>query len=270
MSFPIFQVDAFSDSAFAGNPAAVVVMDEERSTEWMQNIAAEMNLSETAFVRHLSDNRYALRWFTPGMEVDLCGHATIATAHVLWTQGYASTQSPLVFDSRSGDLPVRYLDGLVQLDFPATPAEECAAPSGLVESFEVAGVSIVPDFVGRSRFDYLVVLDSESQVRNLDVDFRRLAACECRGVIVTAASNETQDCDFVSRFFAPAANVDEDPVTGSAHCCLSVYWSARMGQDSLTGYQASARGGYVRITMQNDRVLLRGNAVTILKGELLV
>ena len=269
MPFPIYQIDAFTSEPFRGNPAAVVVMDEDRPTTWMQQVAAENNLSETAFVRHQNDNRYALRWFTPGLEVDLCGHATVATAHVLWTET-GVTAEQIVFESRSGDLPVSRVDDRIQLDFPATPPEACEVPTGLVESFQFNGETVAAQFVGRSRFDYFVVLDRESQIRELDVDFRRLLECECRGVIVTAVADAEADYDFVSRFFGPAAGVDEDPVTGSAHCCLAVYWAGQIGRTDLRGYQASARGGMVTMELNEDRVLLQGNAVTVLRGELLV
>lgn len=270
MPFPMYQVDAFTDEPFRGNPAAVVVLSEERPTEWMQQVAAENNLSETAFVRHLSGNRYALRWFTPGLEVDLCGHATVATAHVLWSERRIDPADPLIFESRSGDLPVTRVEENIQLDFPATPAEPCEIPDGLVDSFQYNGRPIVPLFAGRSRFDYFLVIDSETQVRELDVDFRRLLECECRGVIVTAVADAHTPCDFVSRFFGPAAGVDEDPVTGSAHCCLAVYWASQLGRSDLQGYQASARGGLVQMELRGDRVLLQGTAVTVLRGELLV
>ena len=270
MSLPIFQVDAFADQAFRGNPAAVVLLDEDRPTEWMQQVAAEMNLSETAFVRHLQDDRYSLRWFTPGLEVDLCGHATVATAHVLWSENRVPDRRAITFESRSGDLPVAAVGDTIQLNFPATPPESCTPPAGLIESFRHAGAAVSPKYVGRSRFDYFVVLETETQIRELEVDFRQLMDCECRGVIVTAIAGAGPSYDFVSRFFGPAAGVDEDPVTGSAHCCLAVYWSEQLQREKMTGYQASARGGLVGIERQGDRVLLQGTAVSVLAGQLLV
>lgn len=255
----LFIVDAFTDRPFAGNPAAVCLLDGPRDAEWMQSMAVEMNLSETAFL-HRQNNDYELRWFTPRLEIDLCGHATLAAAHVLWSEESAS--DPIRFHTRSGVLTCTEDDGLIELDFPATPAEECQAPAGLIEAL---GVS--PSFVGKSLFDRIIVVDSEQTVRSLTPDFNRLLDIDMRGVIVTSTSADSQ-FDFVSRYFAPAAGVDEDPVTGSAHCCLAPFWSERLGRKEMTGYQASSRGGVVRVRVEDDRVILGGQAITTVSGQL--
>lgn len=264
MSNPIFHVDAFTDRPFAGNPAAVCFLEEERPDAWLQNIAREMNLAETAFLR-LNGSRWSLRWFTPSVEVDLCGHATLASAHVLWESGRASSDATLHFDTRSGLLSAARRDDFIELDFPAELAEPSPAPPDLLDALGIA----TPRFTGRNRLDYLIEVSSETEVRSLEPDFRRLgAACAgTRGVIVTAAC-ETADFDFVSRFFAPAAGIDEDPVTGSAHCCLGPFWSARLGKKELLGYQASSRGGTVAVRMNGSRVMLGGRAVTVARGSL--
>jgi predicted PhzF superfamily epimerase YddE/YHI9 len=251
---PILQVDAFTSEPFKGNPAAVCILPEPRQDAWMQAVAAEMNLSETAFLLREGDD-WRLRWFTPTVEVDLCGHATLASAHVLLEQDGA-----VRFLTRSGELTARRNGSWIELDFPSLPAETAAAPDGLAEA-----LGANPVHVGKSRFDYVAELRSEKEVRVLRVDIPRLRTVEARGVIVTSRG---RDYDFVSRFFAPRAGVDEDPVTGSAHCCLAPYWSERLGKTELTGYQASARGGVVQVRLEGDRVILRGQAVTVLRGEL--
>lgn len=270
MTLPIYQVDAFASESFAGNPAAVVFLTEERPTAWMQSVASEMNLSETAFVRALDTGRFDLRWFTPNTEVDLCGHATLAAGHLLWETKAVLHGQAIEFESRSGVLPVRQQQGLVELNFPVTAPKACDAPDGLMACFSDAGEPVDALYTGRSRFDVLLELAAESTVRSLDVDFGALAAIDCRGVIVTAKADAASPHDFVSRFFAPACNVPEDPVTGSAHCCLADYWGTKLGRQEMIGYQASQRGGTVEVVLQDDRVLLRGPAVTVFKGELLV
>lgn len=262
MPFPLFQVDAFTDQPFAGNPAAVCLLPGPRDEQWMQQVGAEMNLSETAFVHPQADG-FSLRWFTPAVEVNLCGHATLAASHVLWEQGHLSPTDVARFHTRSGLLTARRLGEWIELDFPATPSEPAPLPAGLDDC-----LGITPRFVGRNVFDYLVEADSEETVRNLRPDFGRLAALPVRGVIVTAAAS-TAGYDFVSRFFAPASGIPEDPVTGSAHCCLAPFWRGRLGKDELVGYQASQRGGVIRVRVAGARVLLRGQAVTVLRGELL-
>ena len=263
MTLRIFQVDAFTDRAFAGNPAAICLLTEERSAAWMQAVAAEMNLSETAFVRALGKH-YELRWFTPTVEVDLCGHATLASAHVLWSQGLVHPDEAIAFETRSGLLTCRRGEAAIELNFPATPPVEAAPPRGLLDAFRVQ-----PSFVGKSKFDFLLVVDSEDTVRKLQPDFQALRKIAgLRGVIVSSLTEDPR-FDFVCRFFAPAAGVDEDPVTGSAYCCLGPFWSARLGKPAMTAYQASQRGGTVQVRIEGDRVILGGNAVTVLQGELL-
>lgn len=259
---PFTQVDAFTDRPFAGNPAAVCVLPVARDAGWMQLVAREMNLAETAFLVRGADG-YDLRWFTPAVEVDLCGHATLASAHVLWEEGYLPPEAEVRFHTRSGLLTATGRDGLIWLDFPATPAVEAPAPPELA-----AALGVPLRFVGRTRFDLLVEVESEDSLRRLAPDLARLDRLAVRGVIVTAVS-ATPEREFVSRFFAPAVGVPEDPVTGSAHCALAPYWGARLGRSELRGYQASQRGGMVRMRLAGDRVQLGGQAVTVLRGELL-
>ena len=256
------QVDAFTDRPFAGNPAAVCLLDEPRDADWMQAVAAEMNLSETAFVRPLREG-YELRWFTPAIEVELCGHATLAAAHVLWSEGRAEAHEPIAFHTKSGVLTCTRRRDLIELDFPATPASETEAPPGLLEALGVQA-----SFVGKSKFDKFVLIDSERTLRGLQPDFARLRSIPMRGVIVTSASADP-GFDFVSRYFAPGAGIDEDPVTGSAHCCLGPLWGERLGKTEMTAYQASRRGGIVHVRLAGDRVVLGGHAVTVLHGSLI-
>ena len=264
MALPITQVDAFTSRPFEGNPAAVCILPAARDPAWMQHVAREMNLSETAFLvrRQPAGDGFDLRWFTPAVEVDLCGHATLASAHALWESGQLKAGETAQFHTKSGVLTASKLGDWIELNFPATPAVAANAPDGLADAL---GAS--PRYVGRSRFDYLIELDSEALVRDLRPDFGRLRQLPVRGVIATSAAT-TPGWDFVSRFFAPAAGVDEDPVTGSAHCCLTPFWSARLGKTTLLARQVSARGGTLRVTLDGDRVRLAGQAVTVLRGEL--
>lgn len=261
MSLRIVQVDAFTDRPFQGNPAAVCLLPEPREDTWLQAVAREMNLSETAFLLREGDG-FRLRWFTPAVEVDLCGHATLASAHALWEGGHAGHDEILRFHTRSGLLTAERDGEWITLDFPAKPEEETAAPAELARA-----LGAEPVYVGKSHFDLLVELDSEAAVRALEPDIGMLRALPARGVIVTSRAS-TPGFDFVSRFFAPRVGVDEDPVTGSAHCCLGPYWQKRLGRDSFTAYQASARGGTVRVELHGDRVRLGGQAVTVLQAEL--
>lgn len=261
MGIRCLHVDAFTDRPFAGNPAAVCLLDDQRDSAWMQSVATEMNLSETAFVASRGDD-FDLRWFTPAIEVELCGHATLAAAHVLWSESIVDSAAPIRFHTKSGVLTCQQQGGFIELDFPATPAEEAEPPAGLLEALGVRG-----EFVGRSTFDRFIVVESEQAVRAIAPDFARLRQIPMRGVIVTSDSADPR-FDFVSRFFAPGAGVDEDPVTGSAHCCLGPYWSDRLGKRDLTGFQASARGGIVGVRVRDDRVVLAGQAVTVMRGEL--
>ena len=258
----ILQIDAFTAQAFRGNPAAVCLLDVERDASWMQDVAGEMNLAETAFVLPSQDG-YSLRWFTPTVEVALCGHATLASAHALWEEQLLAASDTARFHTRSGLLTATRDGEWIELDFPATPEQRSDPPPGLLESLGVSQ----PVYVGRNKFDYLVEVRSESELRALDPDHARLRKIEARGVIVTCRSETTQ-YDFVSRFFAPGSGVDEDPVTGSAHCCLAPYWSSRLGRVEMTAFQASRRGGVVSVRLEGDRVKLLGQAVTVLRGEL--
>jgi PhzF family phenazine biosynthesis protein len=254
-------IDAFTDRPFSGNPAAVCLLDARADPAWMQAVAAEMNVSETAFVCP-QDDALALRWFTPSVEVDLCGHGTLAAAHALWTQAVVDPARTIRFDTRSGILSCTRDGDRIALDFPATPATQAQAPAGLLEALDAA-----PSFVGRAENgNYLVVL-TESAVLGLRPDFDALRRTGVAGVIVTAESTDER-FDFVSRYFAPNAGIDEDPVTGSAHCCLGPYWSERCGKPALTGFQASSRGGIVGVEILGDRATLRGRAVTVLSGML--
>ncbi|HEY0159374.1 MAG TPA: PhzF family phenazine biosynthesis protein [Thermoanaerobaculia bacterium] len=259
----LLQIDAFTSEAFRGNPAAVCLLGSERDEGWMQNVAMEMNLSETAFLLPRDDG-FSLRWFTPAAEVALCGHATLASAHALWEENVLPSSETARFHTKSGVLTAERRNGLIELDFPATDAEPADPPEGLLEALGVAGAV----YVGRSRFDYLVEVASEQVVRSLAPDQARLRTIPVRGVVVTSRS-DAEGTDFVSRFFAPGVGVDEDPVTGSAHCTLTPYWAQQLGRTELLGYQASRRGGFVRVRLQGDRVKLGGQAVTIFRGELL-
>ena len=261
MSQRIVQVDAFASAPYTGNPAAVCVTDGPRGDLWMRAVAREMNLSETAFL-HAEEDGWRLRWFTPSVEVDLCGHATLASAHVLWEDGHLPPEATARFHTRSGILTARRAGEWIELDFPAEAPAAVDAPDGLH-----AALSLDTVWVGRNRFDYLVELTSENAVRELRPNIPALAQLAARGIIITARSQGGYD--FVSRFFAPAAGVDEDPVTGSAHCALGPYWAEKLGKDQLTGFQVSARGGEVRVAVRGDRVRLGGRAVTVLRGELL-
>lgn len=266
MPVRIVQVDAFTSRAFAGNPAAVCVLPQAQSEEWMRDVAREMNLSETAFLVPKSgapqNDGYHLRWFTPAVEVDLCGHATVASAHVLWEDGHLPAGARARFHTRSGLLLADRRGDWIELDFPATPATAAEAPPYLLDALGTKA-----RFVGKTRFDYFIEVESDQVVRSLTPDFTALRKLGVRGVIVTARCS-TPEFDFISRFFAPGSGIDEDPVTGSAHCALGPYWNAHLGKQEMTAYQASTRGGVVRVRVQRDRVILGGQAVTVLRGEL--
>jgi PhzF family phenazine biosynthesis protein len=263
MPIPISVVDAFTAEPFAGNPAAVCLLPEPADPDWMQDVAREMNLSETAFLVRRRD-AFGLRWFTPAREVDLCGHATLASAYLLWLDGHLAPGDDARFDTLSGRLTCRRsADGWIAMDFPAEPPEAAEPPDGLLPALGLPGAA----WVGKNRLDYLVELGDDEAVVALAPDFRALARLDARGIIVTARA-ASADFDFVSRYFAPAYGVDEDPVTGSAHCALGPYWAASLGKDELTGRQISARGGVVRVTPRGGRVILSGRAVRVLKGEL--
>lgn len=262
MGLSIYQVDAFTDKPFFGNPAGVCVLIEPVSDDWMQNVAREMNLSETAFLIK-QDNGYTLRWFTPTVEVDLCGHATLASAHILWERGYLVKNEAAKFHTRSGLLTAKHTDdGWIELNFPVEQENETTAPNGLLESLGVRA-----KYIGKNRFDYIIEVGSEEEVRNLKPDFTALSKIPFRGVIATAVS-ASKEYDFVSRFFAPGVGVNEDPVTGSAHCCLGPYWKKRLGKEYFNAYQVSRRGGIIKVSVKNDRVCIAGQAITVMKAEL--
>lgn len=262
MGLPLIQVDAFTNTPFAGNPAAVCLLPAPREADWMQHVAREMNLSETAFLAPRQDG-FDLRWFTPAIEVPLCGHATLASAHVLWEDGHLPAQQPARFHTRSGLLTATRQDTWITLDFPALPPEPAEAPATLLQA-----LGITPLYVGKNRASYLVEVASEDVVRVLQPDFTLLATLPVQGVMVTSRASSA-DFDCVSRYFAPRAGINEDPVTGSAHCCIGPFWAQRLHKDTLMAYQASARGGILRIRVQGERVLLGGQAVTVMRGELL-
>lgn len=257
----LYCADAFTatDRAFAGNPAGVCLLDRPADAGWMQRIAAEVNLSETAFLVAAGEGRWDLRWFTPTVEVSLCGHATLASAHVLTSEGYA--QGPLAFGTASGTLTAKRDGDGIALDFPAWPVTAAPAPAGLID-----GLGVDPTWTGRNHSDWLIAVDSPAAVTAATPDFAALRRSADHGVILTAADGDGYD--FVSRFFAPALGIDEDPVTGAAHCALAPFWSERLGRDALVGYQASARGGVVGVRHTGDRVILSGRAVMVWRAEL--
>lgn len=265
MAISIVQVDAFTQRPFAGNPAAVCVLPAARPDDWMRDVAREMNLSETAFLVP-ENGDFRLRWFTPAVEVALCGHATLASAHVLWEDGHLRRGSQARFHTLSGVLLAERRGDWIEMDFPAKRGAPVEPPPGMLPALGLQPREALA--VERNQFDYLVEVGSEDRLRALAPDHTALKKVEARGVIVTSRGT-TADYDFVSRFFAPGAGVDEDPVTGSAHCALGPYWMARLGKPDFVAYQASARGGTVRVSVRGDRVLLGGQAVTIMRAQLL-
>lgn len=260
MGTTIFQVDAFTDRPFAGNPAGVCILPDQRDDGWMQNVAREMNLSETAFLQKRADG-FGLRWFTPVVEVDLCGHATLASAHILWEQGFLKPEEPARFNTRSGLLTAQREGEWIELDFPALPDKRTSLPRGLSKA-----LGVKPRYVGRSRFDYIAEVKSEKTVRRMKPDLTLLSTLPIRGLIVTARAT-TEPYDFVSRFFAPRAGINEDPVSGFAHCVLGPFWRDRLNKNEFLAYQASARGGVVRVRVGDKRVYIGGKAVTVMQAE---
>ena len=257
----IFQVDAFTSKPFNGNPAGVCILSENIPDSDMLNIANEMNLPETAFIQK-NNACYKLRWFTPLIEVELCGHATLAAAHILWETQELDQDDIANFDTLSGRLTANKNGKWIDLDFPVEYEEEAEASLELVK-----GLGVEPKYGGKNRFDYLVEVESEEKVRNMKPDFDLLKKVQCRGIIVTSQA-DTEKYDFVSRFFAPAIGVNEDPVTGSAHCCLGPYWKSRLGKPEFLAFQLSERGGTIRVRVKSERVILSGQAVTVIKGEI--
>jgi predicted PhzF superfamily epimerase YddE/YHI9 len=264
MSIRLYHVDAFTAKPFAGNPAAVCLLPHERDSGWMRNVAREMNLSETAFLVPRDDG-FDLRWFTPTVEVDLCGHATLACAHVLWRHENWAADKELHFHTHSGLLTARKDGDWIDLNFPATPEQQVLPPPELLHGLGADNSYI---YIGKNQFDYLVEVSDEETVRTLRPNLRELKELDARCIVVTSRSSPPYD--FVSRCFGPAAGIDEDPVTGSSHCCLGPFWRQRLGKDTFLAYQASARGGEVRVRVAGERVYLGGQAVTIAQGEMQV
>ncbi len=262
MTTPIYIVDAFANRPFSGNPAAVCPLARPASAEWMQSVARELNLSETAFVVPGLE-AFQLRWFTPRFEVDLCGHATLASAHILWETGRVPSATSIRFSTRSGILRVDLLDGFIRMDLPIDTPELVEAPRGLAEALG----STLECFGRGSGYEFALVA-SENALRRLTPSFARLAELIPVGICVTAAA-DAPEYDFVSRFFAPSAGIDEDPVTGSAHCLLAPFWGERLGKSEMRARQVSERGGDLRVTLLGDRVAVDGQAVTVSAGELL-
>ncbi len=256
----IYQVDSFTKEPFKGNPAGVCIMQRAADENWMRKIAAEMNLSETAFLYPEKDG-YNLRWFTPAVEVELCGHATLASAHILWEQGQLDETKEACFFTLSGLLKAKKLNNQIELNFPAAAPQECTPPQGLLDALGVNAV-----YIGKNKYDYLVELNSVETVKNVKPDFTKLKELGVRGVMITAKSDDGK-YDFVSRFFAPGAGIDEDPVTGSAHCALGPYWAGRLNKTEFKAFQASQRGGEVGVIIDGDRVRLLGDAITVFKIE---
>lgn len=261
MTIPLYQVDSFTAEPFAGNPAGVCILEGPAEEGWMQNVGAEMNLSETAFL-YPEEDGFNLRWFTPTVEVELCGHATLASAHVLWTEDYLPEAAEARFHTKSGLLKAARRGKWIELDFPALNVEAAQAPPELN-----AALGGEPALTARTRFDYLLEFASAEEVRALTPDFGRLRALDLRGIIATARA-AGGEFDVVSRFFAPGVGIDEDPVTGSAHCALGPYWGEKLGKEELVCFQASRRGGIVRVRLAGDRVRLGGQAVTVFEATL--
>ncbi len=259
----LYQVDAFTNRPFAGNPAAICLLDAPREDAWLQALAMEMNLSETAYPILREDGDFDLRWFTPVYEVDLCGHATLAAAHTLWETGRVERGTEIRFHTRSGVLLAHPSGEWIELDFPAKNVVPAEPPAGLAEAL---GTEIV--YSGSNGMDLFVEVADEATVRGLAPDMALLGQIETRGIGVTSAADEGTEFDFVSRFFAPRAGIPEDSVTGSAHCALTPYWAEKLGKAEMLAFQASPRGGVVRVRLKGDRVMLGGQAVTVLEGRL--
>lgn len=259
----IFQVNAFSDQPFGGNPAAVCILDEAVSDSWMQNIAAQMNLSETAFIQPAQD-ALTLRWFTPLKEVDMCGHATLASAHCLWEQGIVSRQQAITFTTLSGDLGARLNNGLIELDFPCLKPEPITPPLALINT-----LGITPLYCGMFGEKHLFEIDNEAQLLALAPDFAALKQLPGRGVTITCRT-PSAGLDFKSRYFAPWVGINEDPVNGSSHCALTPYWAQKLNKQQLTAYQASQRGGVLNLELTGNRVKIAGKAKTLLEGKLCI
>ena len=261
MELKLFTADAFTDKPFEGNPAGVCILENELTEAQMKNIAFEMNLAETAFVQRKGDI-YSLRWFTPDSEVDLCGHATLATSHILWQTGLHDKSESITYDTRSGILKANRIDGKIELDFPADLEHPVEIPDELIRT-----IGVKPVYLGRAKWSYLAEMDSDETVRKIKPDFVIMETLEAWGLIITARSG-TKEFDFVSRFFAPRKGVPEDPVTGSAHCILGPYWMKKLGKNEMLAFQASKRGGILGVKIEADRVKLTGTAITMLDAKL--
>jgi PhzF family phenazine biosynthesis protein len=289
-SLPFLQVDAFTQDPFGGNPAGIVFLEGPRNAAWLQAVAAEINLSETAFLLRRADGRFDLRWFTPAVEVTLCGHATLASAHALWSTGRADVHAPIVFETLSGALTAKPAsartgatarsasasgsasartgaDGAITIDLPLRPVTPATLPVGVLAAIGIQPVAVHAASKGPGGIDYIVECADEATVTAARPDMGPLKAVD-GGVILTARAS-TRGWDFVSRYFVPAFGIDEDPVTGSAHCALAPYWAERLGRPTLTARQVSKRGGTLEVAVDGDRVRLTGHAVTVLSGELL-
>ena len=262
MAIPIVTVDAFTNQLFAGNPAAVCMLPEPRPDEWLRHVAREMNLSATAFLVR-RDDEFDLRWLTPTVEIDLCGHATLASAHVLWEEGHLPRGTQARFHTRSGLLTAERHGEWIELDFPVQRGVPAEPLPSLLSGLGITAATAVM----KNRLDYLVEVESEEELRAVKPNHTLLRQIPVRGVIVTARS-DSPSFDFMSRFFAPASGIDEDPVTGSAHTALGPYWGAKLGKSEMTAYQASARGGIVRLRLAGDRIVLGGQAVTVTRATL--
>lgn len=264
MNIPIYTADAFTDKPFSGNPAGVCVLDSPLDENLMKKIAFEMNLAETAFLSKIEDGSYSLRWFTPAVEVDLCGHATLASSHILWETGIEMKSDTLRFNTRSGLLKANYKNGEIELDFPAIESKQIEIPEELIKA-----LGVKPVILNKTDWNYLAEIDSEETLRNIKPDFEILKSLDVFGTIITAKAS-MPGYDFVSRFFAPAKGVPEDPVTGSAHCALAWYWMKKLGKNEFRAYQASQRGGSLGVRIDGDRVYLTGKAITMLKGTIAI
>ena len=260
----ITQVDAFTNTPFTGNPAAVCILPTLKSDDWMQKVAQEMNLSETAFLLKQEDG-YSLRWFTPTTEVSLCGHATLASSHVLWSEGHLSADEAARFQTKSGLLIAKNQGEWIELDFPVNHPTDAIAPQELSQALGVPLKSVM-----KNSHSYLVEVESEDLVWQMQPNFELLKTLPLPTTIVTSLTQQGSEYDFISRFFAPGLGINEDPVTGSAHCCLASFWRDRLRKDDFKAYQASLRGGVIKVRYDGtSRVYLSGQAVTILRGELL-
>lgn len=258
-----FIIDAFAEIPFTGNPAAVVILDNVVPDALLQNMASEINLSETAYLLE-QDGIFNLRWFSPVTEVDLCGHATLASAHILWEMDILNQDQEARFNTKSGILTARKIGEHIEMDFPIEMPITTKCPSEIVDALKVE-----PIYTGRNRFDYFVELRSEDTVKSIKPNFEIIKKIECRGIIITSNA-ESNNYDFISRFFAPRFGIPEDPVTGSAHCALGPYWSKKMGKTELVGHQASKRGGIVKVSVREKGVTLNGKALTVAEGKFIV